>query len=620
MIGEILDAKYRLDRQLGAGGMGKVYLATHLGTTRTVAVKVIAPKWAADPHFLARFQREAQACGRLRHPNIVNVTDFGIAKTRHSEVAYLVMEFLDGLTLSDFQKTNPAPPLPLIADLLDQIGLALDEAHRQGIVHRDLKPDNIWLEPNQRGGYTVKVLDFGVAKMNLLGVAPFVKEREGLPAALAAPIENLNSESETVVFETPIPVRSSTARAASAEADTIAMVVATNPASTPASTPSGGSFDSDPSGQTMPGSLVGTPSYMSPEQALGKEIDFRSDIYSLAVVAYSLVCGALPFTGKTSEFLKFHETGNPPPPKSVRKLPGDVSDAILAGLARNPLDRPPSAIAFARRFRNAVDAEFLSLRRSKAFLMQRLAAYCILLLPIYAAVVSLAALLSSIFSRTLKIAGLRMPLVALVTAILFVFSDNILRASAALMAMDEQKRVRRFLSFRVLGKLIKSIPILFVTQIRSLVAIGPGWVVGDCLWPVVCMVEKKSGKAAIQRSRQLMTGLRSAGRALAIRHFALAVLALADLLKSAGALWQRGQFRDPNAANNAVWFPVFVVFAAAPLYLYDRTAGSDSGPLLRLDRTPEAPITSRPFSLSSMLWLAAGVIYLLYTPIKLWLH
>ena len=71
--------------------------------------------------------------------------------------------------------------------------------------------------------------------------------------------------------------------------------------------------------QTMPGSLIGTPAYMSPEQALGKEIDFRSDIYSLAVVAYSLVCGELPFTGKPSELFEFHQTGNPPPPASIRK-------------------------------------------------------------------------------------------------------------------------------------------------------------------------------------------------------------------------------------------------------------------------------------------------------------
>src|SRR4029077_6803965 len=102
MIGEILDAKYRIDKQLGAGGMGNVYLATHLGTTRVVAVKVIAPRWAADPHFLARFQREAQACGPLRHVNIVNVTDFGICSERRVQIPYLVMELLDGETLSAF--------------------------------------------------------------------------------------------------------------------------------------------------------------------------------------------------------------------------------------------------------------------------------------------------------------------------------------------------------------------------------------------------------------------------------------------------------------------------------------------------------------------------------------
>src|SRR5271165_2453275 len=129
MTGEILDGKYRIDKQLGAGGMGNVYLATHLGTTRVVALKVIAPKWAAEPQFLARFQREAQACGRLRHPNIVNVTDFGIAKATTGDMPYLVMEFLDGQTLSEFQKTNPQISLMMIADFLDQIGLALSEAH-----------------------------------------------------------------------------------------------------------------------------------------------------------------------------------------------------------------------------------------------------------------------------------------------------------------------------------------------------------------------------------------------------------------------------------------------------------------------------------------------------------
>src|SRR3954466_2797172 len=154
MIGEVLDAKYRIDRQLGSGGMGNVYLATHLGTTRVVAVKVIAPRWSADPESPGGFQREAQACGRLRHPNIVNVTDFGIAVAGRRQVPYLVMELLDGQTLSAFQEEDPRPALPLVAELLDQVSLALDEAHRHGIVHRDLKPDNLWLESNGRGQYT----------------------------------------------------------------------------------------------------------------------------------------------------------------------------------------------------------------------------------------------------------------------------------------------------------------------------------------------------------------------------------------------------------------------------------------------------------------------------------
>jgi serine/threonine protein kinase len=592
MIGEILDAKYRIDKQLGAGGMGNVYLATHLGTTRVVAVKVIAPRWAAEPQFLARFQREAQACGRLRHPNIVNVTDFGIAKAAGGDMPYLVMEFLDGQTLSDFQKSNPQVALPLIADLLDQIGLALAEAHGHGIVHRDLKPDNIWLEPNGRGGYTVKVLDFGVAKVNLLGEwGPRLKEaaETSAPEASAARPAMPGDELETVAIAPPPPSLSA------------------------------GSFDSGASAHTMPGSLLGTPAYMSPEQAFGKEIDFRSDIYSLAVVAYSLVCGALPFTGKTSELFEFHRTGNPPPPASVRKIPGDVSDAILAGLERNPADRPASAIAFTQRFHNAVDAEFLALRRSKAFLLQHLGVYALLMMPIYGTVLSLTALLVT-FSRTLlPVAVLRVVLVPLAAAILFIFSDNVLRATAALMATDEQAGVRRFLSFRVFWKLIKTIPVLVVTQARSLLFFGPGWVIGDCLWPVICVVEKLSGKAAIQRSRDLMTGLRSAGRALAIRHFALAAFAIADVFKSLGFLWQSGSIKDTNVVITAVWFPVFALYAAAPLFLYDRTAANPSGPLLQLDRTPEVRITARAFSVSSMIWLAAGTIYLLYQPIKLWL-
>jgi serine/threonine protein kinase len=601
MIGEILDGKYRIDKHLGAGGMGNVYLATHLGTTRVVAVKVIAPKWAAEPQFLARFQREAQACGRLRHPNIVNVTDFGIAKAAGGDMPYLVMEFLDGETLADFQKANPQLPLPLVADLLDQIGLALAEAHRHGIIHRDLKPDNIWLEPNGRGGYTAKVLDFGVAKVNLLGDwAPPAQELT--PADGSAIVLPLSDEFETLAMVAPNVQEMETA------------AIERTPSSR-----SSGSFDSSAGAQTMPGSLLGTPAYMSPEQALGQEVDFRSDIYALAVVTYLLVWGELPFTRKSSEFFEFHQNETPRPPATDRKIPPDVSTAILAGLARNPADRPASAIEFARRFHNAVDAEFLAMRRSKAFLMQHLAAYALLLLPIYTIVLSITGLLAAFSRNLIPVASLRIVLVPLIAAVLFVFSDNMLRAAAALMALDEHERIRRFLSFRVFWKLIRMTPVLVMTQARSLLFFGPGWVVGDCLWPVVCVVEKLSGKAAIQRSRDLMTGLRSAGRALAIRHLALAAFAIGEAVQSFGFLLKGQSVQQANEVITATWFPIFALYAGAPLFLYDRTAANESGPLLQLNRTPEVRITARTFSVSSMIWLAAGVIFLLYQPIRVWL-
>jgi hypothetical protein len=501
----------------------------------------------------------------------------------------------------------------MITDLLDQIGLALGEAHRCGIVHRDLKPDNIWLEPNGRGGYTVKVLDFGVAKMNFPGdwPAPSTDLPDVGEAAATPPGPVLTSdETATIAIGTADSSRAAKAQTA-IEEETVAML----PHS---SHPSSHSSDSDYGGQTMPGSLIGTPAYMSPEQAMGKDIDFRSDIYSLAVVAYSLVCGEMPFKGKPSQLFEFHQSGKVAEPASVYKVPRDVSDAILAGLARDPADRPASAVAFTRRFHNAVDAEFLALRRSRAFLLQHLGAYAVLLLPLYTIVLSAAALLSLAIKKLLPIATARILVVSLSVAIMFVFFDNLLRASAALIALAEQGGVRRFLSFRVFWRLVKAAPVLARTQARSLVSFGPGWVVGDCLWPVVCVVENLSGDAAIQRSRELMAGLRSAGRALAIRHLALAVLAIADMLKSI-VVWQRAHLNQPNVVVTATWFPVFALFAAAPLFLYDRTAAHRDGPLLQLDRTPEVRTTARPLSLSSTIWLAIGVIYLLYQPIKVWL-
>jgi len=164
-IGQVLDEKYQLERLLGRGGMGAVYLATHLGTERYVALKLITPQFMRNEEFVARFKREARAAGRLRHPNVVDVTDFGFAHAGKEAVAYLVMEYLDGCTLADVLVEEKRLPLEWVVDILEQVCSAVHEAHLQGVVHRDLKPENIWLEPNRLGGYRVKVLDFGIAKL-----------------------------------------------------------------------------------------------------------------------------------------------------------------------------------------------------------------------------------------------------------------------------------------------------------------------------------------------------------------------------------------------------------------------------------------------------------------------
>ncbi|HKQ53509.1 MAG TPA: serine/threonine-protein kinase, partial [Pyrinomonadaceae bacterium] len=163
-IGEVLDGKYRIEKLLGQGGMGAVYLAVHLGTERPVALKVIAPEFMQNDQFIERFKREARAAGRLRHPNVVDVTDFGFAQVGAERVAYLVMEYLDGCTLADVLAEEKRLPLDWVVDILEQVCSAVDEAHQQGIVHRDLKPDNIFVTRGSDGGWAVKLIDFGLAK------------------------------------------------------------------------------------------------------------------------------------------------------------------------------------------------------------------------------------------------------------------------------------------------------------------------------------------------------------------------------------------------------------------------------------------------------------------------
>ena len=382
--GETLDGKYRVDWRLGQGGMGEVYRATHLGTKRAVAVKVIHPQFSNNEEFVERFRREAEAAGRLRHPNVVDVTDFGFAQVGAGRVAYLVMEYLDGCALGDILSEESRLPLEWVVDILEQTCSAVDEAHRQGIVHRDLKPDNIWLEPNRRGGYTVKVLDFGLVKLDPLelSAAQEVAPWRAATASAATPANPETDESPTLIH--PLSSEEAATRignpAEPVSPRSLSASGAPNPAAIAgAGTGAGRATDAgmahDTAGAnrlTRVGSLMGTPLYMSPEQCRGEPIDTRSDIYSLGVIAYRMLCGETPFAGGVDELIRLHASGMPPPVREKnRKIPRKVARLVMSALAKDPGERPASAAGFASALRSGAEGSGALLRQAVSLYSER---------------------------------------------------------------------------------------------------------------------------------------------------------------------------------------------------------------------------------------------------------
>jgi serine/threonine protein kinase/ankyrin repeat protein len=332
MIGQLLDGKYEIEELCGRGGMGAVYRATHVGTGRRVAVKVIAPELAGDSEFIERFRREAKTIGLLRHPNIVNVTDFGVtgAGEGPQTIAYLVMEYLEGQTLAERLKNGrPAEidrttgysiiereyermkdrrltPINEAIAILSQTCAAMDEAHRLGVLHRDLKPENIWLEPADSNGGNVKVLDFGIARLQDVIAFDELKPppEVGEPAISRQPFSITEDETLRLSY---------TARQMSRF-----------------------------------GSVMGTPKYMSPEQCRGELLDKCSDVYSLGVIAYQMLTGEPPFTGTTPELLVRHREADPAPLREKRgDIPAGVDAVVRQALAKDKNARPATAGAFA---------------------------------------------------------------------------------------------------------------------------------------------------------------------------------------------------------------------------------------------------------------------------------
>jgi eukaryotic-like serine/threonine-protein kinase len=160
-IGRVVDGKYRLDAKVAAGGMGTVYRASRLMIGDTVAVKVLHPEHVADAGATERFRREAQAAARLKHPNAVQIYDFGVTD---DGLVYLVMELVEGESLRQIIRGQGPLTPSAAAEVMRQACAAIDEAHRQSIIHRDIKPDNI-IVSHVGNGLRVKVLDFGIAKL-----------------------------------------------------------------------------------------------------------------------------------------------------------------------------------------------------------------------------------------------------------------------------------------------------------------------------------------------------------------------------------------------------------------------------------------------------------------------
>ncbi len=262
LVGTTVSA-WKLLERLGGGAMGSVYLGQHPSIRSKVAIKFLHRRYSKDKIAVGRFQNEARAANVIGHDNIVKVHDLGETP---DGLHYLVMELLEGETLDVFLDRRGPLPIAETAYIAIQCCSGLHAAHEKGIVHRDVKPENIFLTKFEGRDNFVKLLDFGVAKLD-------------------------ESHGSTV--------------------------------------------------RTRAGSTLGTPWYMSPEQAIGEPVDRRSDVYSLGVILYEMATGEVPFPEKdVTASMVAHVQHEPPPPRSKNKdVSPELEAVILKALEKNRNDR-----------------------------------------------------------------------------------------------------------------------------------------------------------------------------------------------------------------------------------------------------------------------------------------
>ena len=521
-VGEVLDEKYRLERLLGQGGMGAVYLATHLGTERYVALKLISPRFMRNEEFVERFKREARAAGRLRHPNVVDVTDFGFARVKEGQVAYLVMEYLDGCTLGDVLAEEKRLPLEWVADILEQVCSAVHEAHQQGIVHRDLKPDNIWLEPNRLGGYRVKVLDFGIAKLGpTTEAAPIDDAASTIIDEISAMRASGDLEKNTLL-QSPQLTKPPTHQDSFADEDGTLLFEDSNggPTRHAAATTARGSA------LTRVGAIMGTPLYMSPEQCSGgAHVDMRSDIYSLGVIAYQMLAGDPPFSGNTSAVMKAHREQSPQHLREhSKKIPKRVAGVVMSALAKNPAERPPTAFAFASTLRGQAEGIGALYRRAFSLYSEYFPKFLKLSLIAHVPVIITSILMAALLiadrylsggSKAAKIAILcGVAIVALAQIVAYTISSSVISGVTAVIITQITAAPLRPVELRVAFGVLKKrwrpflrtvIRVTLKILLGMVLLVVPGivtWVRYSLYAPVV-LIEGLEGKAAMRRAREL---------------------------------------------------------------------------------------------------------------------
>lgn len=266
-LGDALGPQYRLERELGRGGMGVVFLARDMALDRAVAVKVIHPELAGHEGITRRFLDEARTIARLRHPNIVAVHSAGSS----GDLLWYVMDEVPGETLRARLERDGRLPPGEVASITADLAGALDAAGKAGVVHRDVKPENVLLEA---GTGRPLLADFGIARA----------------------IEANHTDPRTAL-----------------------------------------------------GVAVGTPTYMSPEQAAGDQVDTRSDLYSLGVVAYEMLTGKPPFQGPQRLVVSQHLSQRPTPVRKSRpEASPALADAIMRALEKNPAERWQTGEEFRR--------------------------------------------------------------------------------------------------------------------------------------------------------------------------------------------------------------------------------------------------------------------------------